>query len=906
MIADHATGSGTALPVPRTRLIGRERERARARAWLVDDAAPLLTLTGPGGSGKTRLALAIAREVADAFADGVIWVDLAPLSDPSLVPGTIAAALGLVPVPGLPVVEQIIRELHPRQSLLLLDNCEHVLDAASDLAAAVLVACPAVQILATSRAPLRHRGEQEFPVEPFPLPTPDARPDVLSTNDGVCLFVERAHAAAPDFALSSANGATIGAICRRLDGLPLALELAAARIKHLSPDALLALMDDRLRLLRGGPRDLPSRQQTIRDTIAWSYALLTPAQQALFRRLAVFVGGWQLDAAVAVAGDRDAADILDGLGALIDQSLVRRVDRDGETRFTMLETIREFGLVELAAAGEETLVRSRHARWFLQVVAGLDLHHSMQRDAARINSLVPEQDNVRQALAWFAAQEDARSLNVLSAAMSIAWPALGQFAEARRWLDEAIPRDTEVPMLIRARVWHEAGWLAMCQGELDLAAPLHAEGLRLARLVGEPYLLAEAVLSEGTLAFWQGDLARAGTLLQEGQHAFEALRPEFPSAPVKAGAAACFLSNIALLQGDLPLAIRHGEEAAGIARAAGAAADLGYALCSMGYAYLLAGASQDAAACLLESMALAWANGDDAFLARLLWAMAAIATTLTEPGIAARLIGVADALDVRTGSAMWPADRLVGEWCLARLERQLAPDTFSALRRSGGALAPDLAVAAAWIIARRLLGEAHATAIWQATGAPLPTIDETDLAQTFASLPPTTSPPEPDLLTRREREVLDLMSQRLSDSEIAARLFISPRTVEVHVANILAKLGVTNRRDAAVAAIRLLRPNESVPETVPGQRRIGADSLAESVSPVGGLTPRERDVLRLLVEGRSDREIADALFITRRTASKHVEAILAKLGVRSRGAAVAEARRLGLVTPVTATPAGSQ
>ena len=319
--------NGATLPVPRTRLIGRKVERATARALLLDEAGPLLTLTGPGGSGKTRLALAIAGDVADGFADGVVWVDLAPLADPALVPATVARALGIVPVAGLPLEEQLERELRPRQTLLLLDNCEHLVEAASDLTADLLHSCPAVQVLATSRAPLHHRGEQELPVEPFPLPLLDDPPAVLSANEAVRLFVERAHAVAPRFALTQANAPTVAAICRQLEGLPLAIELAAARMRLLSPEALLAQMADRLRLLRGGPRDLPARQRTIRDTIAWSYALLTPPQQALFRRLAVFAGGWPLEGAAAVAGDSHSAvhDVLDELGALVDQSLVRRV-----------------------------------------------------------------------------------------------------------------------------------------------------------------------------------------------------------------------------------------------------------------------------------------------------------------------------------------------------------------------------------------------------------------------------------------------------------------------------------------------------------------------------------------------------------------------------------------------------
>jgi predicted ATPase/DNA-binding CsgD family transcriptional regulator len=896
-MADYALcDHGVAVPFPRTRLIGRATERAIARKLLLDAAVPLLTLTGPGGCGKTRLALAIAHEVADRFADGVVWVDLAPLADPSLVPGAAARALGLVPVAGLPVEDQLVRELRPRQTLLLLDNCEHLLLAVADLVADLLTACPAVQVLATSRAPLRVRGEQELPVEPFPLPAADARTDLLAENEAVRLFVERAHAVNPGFVLNDANATTIADICRRLDGLPLAIELAAARMKVLSADALLAQVGDRLRLLRGGARDLPSRHQTIRDTIAWSYALLAPEEQALFRRLAVFAGGWEWDAAAAVAGDLFTVpeDVLDGIGALVDHSLVRRIESAGAARFTMLETIREFGLAELTAAGEEDEARGRHAGWYRSLVESLDLHHTMQRDAAGINRLVPEQDNVRQALAWFATRRDALSLNLMSAAMSIFWPAFGQFAEARAWLDRAIALDGDVPLLMRARVWHEAGWLAMCQGELDAAAPLHDRGLRLAREAGEPYLLAEAILSGGTLAFWQGDLERAAALMEEGQQAFRAIAAEFATAPVKAAAAAIFLSNIALVEGDLPLAIRRGEETVEATRLLGASAELGYALCGLGYARLLDGDSAAATRCFLEATARTWAAGDDVFLARLLWAMAAVATTAAMPDVAVRLIGVADALDARTGGAMWPADRVVVDWCLTRLEGALEPAAFSAWRQAGAALGAEQAVALTRLVAAAALGEADAADVWRRTGVPDPAGEgEELLSAPTGSVAGAGSASIHVDLAPGEREVLALLVQRLTDAEIAERLAISPRAVESHVGSVLAKLGVENRRDAAAILARLYdaRALETAIRSVPSGHYPDAGVRA-------GLTRRELDVLRQLLDGRSDREIAEVLFISRRTVSKHVEAILAKLGVPSRGAAAAEARRLGLVPVV--------
>jgi predicted ATPase len=416
------------LPIPRTRLIGREAERAAARAYFLDEAVPLLTLTGPGGVGKTRLALAIAAEVTDHFAEGVVWVDLALLADPTLVSLTVAASMGMIPTPDDSLLDGLVRSLYPRQTLLLLDNCEHVLDETTDLVAALLSACPALQVLATSRAPLRLTLEQVLPVESLPLPRETAPFTEVKQSEAVRLFSQRARATHPAFALTESNAAAVAALCNQLDGLPLAIELAAARIKVLSPAAMLAQMDTRLALLRRGGRDLPARQQTMEAAIAWSYGLLTPDVQALFRRLAVFAGGFTLEAAQAVApGSSEDNTVWHGVEVLIEQSLVRSEQSEDGLRFTMLETIRAFGLEQLATEGELAEVLDAHAAYF---VALGERAHPNRADAAeridrRLQTLEEEQANLRAALRRRQETGDAESALQLAGALAIFWQLRG-------------------------------------------------------------------------------------------------------------------------------------------------------------------------------------------------------------------------------------------------------------------------------------------------------------------------------------------------------------------------------------------------------------------------------------------------------------------------------------------------
>jgi predicted ATPase len=426
------------FPLPRTRLIGREADRAVAHALIVGDAVPLLTLSGPGGVGKTRMALAAAADVADRFADGVAWVDLAPLSSADLVPIAVSNALGIVPGPDRPVLEELVRHLHPRQLLLVLDNCEHVLPGAAEVATALLGSCPAVQILAASRAPLHLRGEHVLLIEPLPLPEQNVLSlDAMEQHAAVRLFVERARAVRPGFALTTGNSETVVALCRALDGLPLAIELAAARVTILSPEALLAQMTDRLALLNDGPRDAPIRQQTIEAAIGWSYALLPEAAQEIFRRLGVFAGGFKLDAAQAVAIDGNASfsDTVRGINALVEQCLVHRVEAGGETRFTMLETIRAFALARLRESDEEeACTRARHAAWCLELASSLEVWVApfFPNGPAILDRLETEYANLHGALTWLQERGDVSRLLTLAGDLLYLWELRGHLREGRQ------------------------------------------------------------------------------------------------------------------------------------------------------------------------------------------------------------------------------------------------------------------------------------------------------------------------------------------------------------------------------------------------------------------------------------------------------------------------------------------
>ena len=476
----------------------------------------LITLVGPGGTGKTRLALQAAAEVLETFPDGVWWVPLAAVADPALVPQAIAAPLGVRENPGEPLLTSLMEHLKSRQTLLLLDNVEHLLSAAPQVHS-LLDAAPRLVILATSREPLRLRAEREFPVTPLPLPSPRSRltPEEALAFPAVRLFVERAQAVKTGFTLEAGNVADVVAICRRLDGLPLAIELAAARLRLLTPSTLLTRLDQRLTILTGGARDLPQRQQTLRATIAWSHDLLESTERALFARLGVFAGGATIDTAEAVCSAAGGLpiDLLDGIDSLVQKSLLRQEEGPGgDARFTMLETIREFAQERFYALAEAPELRRAHADAFLALAEDADWD-DVTAQVDLLNRLEADHANFRQAIAYY---ESLGSSTLgerlrLVAALAHFWWIRGHLSEGRRALEAAIVAAGDVSPVARADAIAGAALLAEAQGDLERAQRLHEEALTIRREVGDASGIARSLTGLGVIARLHGDLETART-----------------------------------------------------------------------------------------------------------------------------------------------------------------------------------------------------------------------------------------------------------------------------------------------------------------------------------------------------------------------------------------------------------
>jgi predicted ATPase len=597
------------LPAQATPFIGREREMAEVKALL--ETARLVTLTGPGGTGKTRLALQVAGSMADQYADGVTFVSLAATNDPGLVPNVIAEKLGVVEQPTRPLAESLQRYLRDKQQMLVLDSFEHLLEAAP-LVSDLLAAASRLSVMATSREVLRLNGEYEHVVPPMTVPEPEHAGSVseLSGYESVTLFTERARAATSGFRLTEENASGIAGICIRLDGLPLAIELAAARIKLFNPQHLLSRLESRLGLLTGGPRDLPDRQRTLRDTIDWSYDLLEEGERQLFARLVVFTGGWSLEAAEAVCALGLSIDVLDGLESLLNKSLLYQAEGPGgETRFIMLETIHEYARERLAASGEEQLIKNRHLAFFLSLAEEAEPHLLGSEQVTWLNRLESEHNNLRTALEWSQTEKDSAELNLrLAWSLTDFWNYRQHHREGRQRLRDALSGEEAArPTAVRAKALCALGSMAFAQGDYTAARPLLEDSLSMYRELGlrDTLEFANALRMLGLTELHTGDYHRSADLLEESLAIFRELHDANGIARIR-----WHLGVRAMHTGDNESASQHLTEALTLYRRIGSKTITTYVLHVSADVAMREGDYGRATALLEESLALGRETGD--------------------------------------------------------------------------------------------------------------------------------------------------------------------------------------------------------------------------------------------------------------------------------------------------------
>jgi predicted ATPase/class 3 adenylate cyclase/DNA-binding CsgD family transcriptional regulator len=896
---------GHNFPVQLTSFVGRGAQMTDLEKLLVDNR--LVTLTGAGGAGKTRLGVEIAARIAAEYADGVWYVDLAPITHPAVVAVAVARALGLPDQPGRSTMDTLLRFVRDRQMLVVLDNCEHLLDASAELVAALLGAGPGLTVLATSREPIGVAGEVSWRV-----------PSLSLADEAIELFVDRARRARPDFAVDDDNAPAVGEICRRLDGMPLAIELAAARVRALSVGEILEGLHDRFRLLTGGARTAVRRQQTLRASVDWSHALLTEAECILFRRLAVFLGGFDLDAGQAVAGGGDVEryQVLDLLTLLVDKSLVVAENSGGRTRYRLLETVRQYALEKLAESGEADAIRSRHRDHYTGLAGLLDAPAGSDYEQ-RLEQAEIEIDNLRAAFVWSRENSDVELALALASSLQPLWIARGRIREGLAWFDAALagldPQHLEVAATVRARAhadkavldsqWGAAGSIDQAQQALaiarevddpallaraltacglvaalnaEVAGPYFAEAVGLARALGDRWRLSQILVWQATAAIVAGDPSAARAAAEEGHDIADAIGDRLRARQCRvchnwaqmwqgdlAGAAAQFGALVAeanathdgLLKANSlagqGMALAWQGDTGGARATADAAIQAGSELGDMyggvGYSVLATAAlaAGDAATALdateaarqhlsvlpanagiqhafSAQAALAGGNliaarrcADDAVTAVTGWhkmvastvrarvtiaqgemdqaerdardALACATEVQAQLGLsdtleclgtvagdggshqeAARLFGAAEAIRTRMGAVRFKIYDPGYQAAVAALRDAMGDKDFDSAWAEGAALSTDEAIA----YAQRGHGERkRPTSGWAS-------------------------------LTPAERDVVRLVSEGLTNNDVATRLFVSPRTVQTHLTHVYAKLGLTSRVQLVQAAAR--------------------------------------------------------------------------------------------------------
>lgn len=804
---DFGPGWDSPIPVSLTPLIGRRAELEAAVGMLRRRTARLLTLTGPGGIGKTRLATEIAVEVEGDFPDGVAWVSLAAVHEPAAVIGAVAASLG---ISGVAVSERLLRALREKQLLLVLDNFEQVLEAAPQVAE-LLAACRDLHVMVTSRARLRVRGERVLPVPPLSLshgPDDDVNVREESTrlapqtlhSEAVTLFIERAQAVVPGIDVGEANAAVVANICQHLDGLPLAIELAAARVSHLPLRTLLTRLDRRLPLLVEGDRDMPARLQTMRNAIAWSYDLLTPAEQHVFRCLSVFDGGFQLDAAEAVTtdmgdaangaapGEATAASTLDLLASLVENSLVRHEPGTGDSpRYTLLETIREFAGEQLAASGQEAAARQAHAAYFLALAEHEGLAHFLPDGERRLNALETERANMRAALSWWRSTGQVGRLLNHAAALGGFWYARIHVREGKEWLTRGLDGQGLTPSPERARALVWLSLIEFLRGEMADTARHSAEGLQLCRELDPAWpstglsdssehtpdprsmrALTEAFAhyALGVATFHLGDAGDASACFEAGRVA-SATIPDPRLSTVMVGNCTRSLGIVAGERADYDEAERLYNTVLALCQSVGFPSGTRRALGDLAYLALQRGDHSTALERFKEVLALEDMDVSPLALYDDLVGAAIAAALLERSERAVRCLAATEALGERLGlDTSIPSERAAWDGAITVAQRAIGDPAFKCAWAEGRTLLPGQVIAE--ILA-------------------VPVVLEPVKAQ---------SP-----LSERELEVLRLLTSGQTDRAIGEALFISHRTVEFHVSRILAKLGASNRSGAVAVAL---------------------------------------------------------------------------------------------------------